>query len=87
MNKKFKITLKVLAITAAVFVIQTISYFVIAEYFGNLFGIENTLNFQLEVDKITTWFTSLFAIYPLGMDVVYCCSTYYLFSKRRKRIL
>jgi hypothetical protein len=34
--------------TAAVFVIQTISYFVIAEHFGNLFGIENTLNFQLE---------------------------------------
>lgn len=63
MNKKCKITLKVLAITAVVFAIQTISYFVIAEYFGNLFGTENTLNFQLPVDKLTPWFTPLFAIY------------------------
>jgi len=63
MNKKFKIILKVIAITAVVFVIQTISYFVIAEYFGNFFGIENTLNFQLPVDKLTPWFTPLFAIY------------------------
>jgi hypothetical protein len=44
MNKNFKITSKVIAVTAVVFVIQTISYFVIAEYFGNLFGTENTLN-------------------------------------------
>jgi hypothetical protein len=80
----------VVATTAVVFVVQTISYFVIAEYFGNLFGIENTLNFQLPVDKITPWFIPLFAIYPLGMDMVYCYSTYYLFylfSKRGKRVL
>jgi hypothetical protein len=63
MNKKFKITSKVPAITVVVFAIQTISYFVIVEYFGNLFGTENRLNFQLPIDKLTQWFTPLFAIY------------------------
>jgi len=63
MNSKSKTILKAALITVAVFILQTLSYFYIAEYFGKLFGAANTLNFQLPVDRLTPWFTPLFAVY------------------------
>jgi len=52
-----------LLVMAVIYALETISYFFIAEYFGNLFGRENTLNLQLPVDKLLPWFTPLFMVY------------------------
>jgi len=54
---------QVLLVTLALYLIETLSYFYIAEYFGKLFGINNTLNLQLPVDKLLPWFTPLFIVY------------------------
>jgi hypothetical protein len=53
------------AILAALllYVLEMLSYFVVAERFGALFGAANTLNFQLPVDRLTPWCTPFFAVY------------------------
>ncbi|MDR1185550.1 MAG: phosphatase PAP2 family protein [Coriobacteriales bacterium] len=54
---------KVLILTAVIYVIETLSYFVIAEFFGNLAGVDHTANLQLPVDRIIPWFTPLLVVY------------------------
>jgi hypothetical protein len=59
----WRTVLKALVLTALIYAVETVSYFVIAEYFGKRAGIGDTLNLQLPIDRITPWFTPLFAIY------------------------
>ncbi|MDR0831198.1 MAG: phosphatase PAP2 family protein [Prevotellaceae bacterium] len=58
-----RIVLQVVVVSVAIYLLETISYFYIAEQAGAFFGINNTLNLQLPFDRLTPWFTPLFAIY------------------------
>jgi hypothetical protein len=60
---RWRTVFKTLGLTALIYVEETVSYFKVAEYFGKLAGIDNTLNLQLPIDRITPWFTPLFAFY------------------------
>jgi hypothetical protein len=55
--------IKVLALTAVIYAIESLSYFFVAEYFGARIGVTDTLNFQLPIDRVTPWFTPLFVVY------------------------
>ncbi|MDR0366315.1 MAG: phosphatase PAP2 family protein [Bifidobacteriaceae bacterium] len=54
---------KVLVVTGVIFLVESASYFVVAEYFGELVGVDHTANLQLPIDRVTPWFTPLVLVY------------------------
>jgi hypothetical protein len=65
--KKTIITNKILwviIIIVAIYILETVGYFLVAIFFGNLHGGPNAaLNLELPIDTIIPWFTPLFAVY------------------------
>ncbi|MDR1823950.1 MAG: phosphatase PAP2 family protein [Bifidobacteriaceae bacterium] len=55
--------IKVVGLMAAIYALETWSYFAVAEYFGGLWGLDQTHNFQTAIDRVTPWCTPLYAIY------------------------
>ncbi|GHU49770.1 hypothetical protein FACS189459_2230 [Bacilli bacterium] len=55
-HNNFKFTwnlfFQLLLITAFIFGIESISYFVIGEYVGRVYGLKNTIDLQLPVDRL-----------------------------------
>jgi hypothetical protein len=62
-EKSWDTVVKVLGISALIYVIETWSYFMIATYFGSQLGADNTWNMQLPIDRVIPWVTPLYLIY------------------------
>jgi hypothetical protein len=65
MRKKFckKALIKIIILIVLVFAIEMISYFVIAEYFGEKAGVAGTHNLAIGIDKIIPWFSPFYPFY------------------------
>jgi hypothetical protein len=59
----WNLVIKVLLLTALIYVIETYSYFMAAEYFGALAGIDHTVNLALPIDHFFPWLTPLYVVY------------------------
>jgi hypothetical protein len=55
--------IKVVGLMAAIYAMETWSYFAVAEWFGGLWGLDRTHNLQTAIDRVTPWFTPLYAVY------------------------
>jgi len=56
---------KLILMNFIIYILETISYFFVGSYFGQLWGLSNTWNLQLGIDRVMPWISELFPYYML----------------------